>query len=408
MTKKIGYFIPEFPGQTHIFFWREMQVLDQLGIETDLVSTRQPPTQIMSHTWAKEAQAKTTYLFPLPKEKIINIILELIRCGPIAWYRCLKAIVEAEGLSLSGRLRLSALVLIGAELSDIAKANKWHHLHVHSCADAAHIAMFASLLSNLSYSITLHGPLTDYGPNQKQKWRWAKLAIVITKKLYEEVHQDLAGYLPPEVKIAPMGVNLSLFTRQTPYRPWDGQNAALIFSCGRLNPCKGHADLIKAIDLLQKQGINAKLAIAGEDEKGGIGYHQDLSTLIQQLNLTNSVQLLGAVSEEIVKQKLQESHIFALASWHEPLGVAIMEAMAIEIPVVVTGTGGVKELVDDGIDGILVNPESAEELAEAMKKILQNPDLALKLSQKSREKIASQFSDRVSAEVIVKMLEKMT
>lgn len=404
MTKKIGYLIPEFPGQTHIFFWREIQVLEQLGVEIDLVSTRLPPNKIMSHAWATQAKARTNYLFPFPKGRIINVILELIRCGPLAWYRCLKAILEAEGLSLLGRLRLLALVFIGAELSDLAKTNKWQHLHVHFCADGAHIAMFAFLLSKLSYSMTLHAPLIEYGPNQKQKWRWTKWAIVITKKLYEEIHQDLEGYLPAEIEIAPMGVNLSLFTRQTPYLPWRGNNTAMIFSCGRLNPSKGHADLIKAIDILQQQGINIKLNIAGEDEQGGTGYRRDLNNLIQSLNLTNSVKLLGAVSEAIVKQKLEESHIFVLASWHEPLGVAIMEAMAMEIPVVVTGTGGVKELVDDGIDGILVNPENPEELATEIKKILQNPDLALKLSQQSRKKIANQFSDRVSAEVILKML----
>ena len=62
MKAKIGYFIPQFPGQTHIFFWRERQFLAELGIETDLVSTQLPPKAIVSHVWAEEAKKNTVYL----------------------------------------------------------------------------------------------------------------------------------------------------------------------------------------------------------------------------------------------------------------------------------------------------------------------------------------------------------
>jgi glycosyltransferase involved in cell wall biosynthesis len=73
-----------------------------------------------------------------------------------------------------------------------------------------------------------------------------------------------------------------------------------------------------------------------------------------QLRLDDSVVLLGAVSEEVVRKELSEAHAFVLGSLAEPLGVAIMEAMAMRVPVGVTGAGGVAELVDDGVDGLLV------------------------------------------------------
>ena len=65
MKARIGYFIPEFPGQTHIFLGRERQILAELGIETSLVSTRHPSKAISSHIWADEAQKNTAYLVPL-------------------------------------------------------------------------------------------------------------------------------------------------------------------------------------------------------------------------------------------------------------------------------------------------------------------------------------------------------
>lgn len=400
MKAQIGYFIPEFPGQTHIFFWREIKALEAMGSDIDIVSTRRPPAKIMSHTWTVDAQKRTSYLFP-PTQNLKKIFLELILCGVQGWFRCLRAILNAKGVSVSGRLRLLALAFIGAELSHLARSRGWKHIHVHSCADAANVAMFASLLSKLPYSITLHGPLTDYGLNQKQKWRFAAFGIVITQKLYEEVNQTLAGYLPKKVEVAPMGVDPFVFSRKKPYSAWHENGSCRIFSCGRLNPCKGHADLISAIDMLRKQGINAELEIAGEDEQGGNGYHKELEQLIQNLGLKDFIRLLGAVSEDTVRQSLEKTHVFVLASLHEPLGVAIMEAMAMEVPVIVTRAGGVKELVDEGINGLLVEPQQPVQLAAAIAKLLEDPELSIRLGKAGREKVTRYFHSNRSAEVLL-------
>ena len=407
MKAKIGYFIPQFPGQTHIFLWRERQFLAELGIETDLVSTQLPPRAIASHVWAEEAQKNTVYLFPFAAKDFINSFIEIIKSGPAAWWRCIAVIAKARDTSLSEKVRLLALIFVAGKLAGLARTKGLSHIHVHSCANAANIAMFASLLSKVSYSLTLHGPLTDYGPNQEQKWHLSAFVIVITKKLYDEVNKRLVGYLPQKVAIAPMGVDLSRLQRKTPYSAWNGSDAFHIFSCGRLNRCKGHADLITAIDILKKRGFNVDLQIAGEDEQGGTGYRQELEKLIEQLGLKSCVSLLGAVSEDVVNASLEKAHIFVLASLHEPLGVAIMEAMAMEMPVLVTGSGGVKELIDDGIDGLLVEPEAPDKLADAIARVLQNPELALSLSQASRKKIIAKFSHRRSAETIAQCLEEL-
>src|SRR5262249_30234532 len=155
---------------------------------------------------------------------------------------------------------------------------------------------------------------------------------------------------PSVLDIAPMGVDVSGFHRGIPYAPWEGGGPLSVFSCGRLNPCKGHADLIRAVQLVAGRGIDARLTIAGEDETGGDGYHRTLASLIEALGVGDRVQLLGAVSESRVRAELEQAHVFALASLAEPLGVAIMEAMAMSVPVVVTGAGGVPELVDRDVD----------------------------------------------------------
>ena len=76
--------------------------------------------------------------------------------------------------------------------------------------------------------------------------------------------------------------------------------------------------------------------------KGASGYHVQLSALIEARGLNNFVALPGAVSEAHVRRSLKSCHVFALLSVAEPLGVAIMEAMAMEVPVIATLSGGVR------------------------------------------------------------------
>lgn len=403
MSLKIGYLVPEFPGQTHAFFWREIAILEQLGVEVDIISTRLPPNQIMSHDWTKTARERTTYLFP-PTSKLGAIAATSWRSGWQGWRRVWGAIARVRGATRKQRLRLLGLAAIGAELAACGRERGWQHVHVHSCADSANIALFARLLGGITYSLTLHGRLSDYGANQEQKWRYAAFGLVITRQLETDVRQLLAGNLPPAIAIAPMGVNVETFARTTPYRPWQGNGVCRLFSCGRLNPCKGHVDAIAAAARLRDEGWNVELAIAGEDEQGGSGYRRQLESEIAAQQLGDSVHLLGAVSEARIRAELERAQMFVLASWHEPLGIAIAEAMACEVPVVVTGSGGVRELVTDGVEGILVEPRSPESLAAAIAKLAADPETARRMGRAGRERIRQHFHSRRSAEVLVQAI----
>src|SRR5687768_8885221 len=131
MPLRIGYLIPEFPGQTHAFIWRERRHLDRLDVETALVSTRPPPKEIVSHTWATDAAAQTAYLAPFSAKDLFLSAFDLLRAGPFAWWRCLRAARRATGLSLKQRLRLLAMTPAAAKLLRIARRQGWSHVHVH-------------------------------------------------------------------------------------------------------------------------------------------------------------------------------------------------------------------------------------------------------------------------------------
>lgn len=400
MKTQIGYFIPEFPGQTHTWIWREYQAMLDMGITPHLISTQRPRQKVTAHNWAIQAESLTNYLAPLVSKDFLNIFRELIAAGPIAWWRCLSIIGKIENLSFSQKLRYLAFIPVAAKLVSLAKTQGWSHVHIHSCGNAANIAIFASIMSDITYSLALLGQLEDFGPNQKQKWQHAAFASVMSQQLLNSVKNELKDCLPKDVRVSPVGVNLDEIKRETPYIPWQEGTPCRIYTCGRLNIAKGQKYLIEAVKLLRQRGFDVRLQIAGEDSEGGKGYRQEIERFIEEQSLSDCVEMLGSVSEQRNRQGYQEAHIFVLPSLKEGISVAVMEAMAVETPVVVTRVGGMSELIDDGVDGLLIEPEQPEAIADAVAKLLQDKDLTLSITQKSRQKVAAKFHHRISAEIL--------
>ncbi len=217
---KIGYLVPEFPGQTHNFFWRELAALKRLGVTCDLLSTRLPPRGLRSTSWEAEAVARTTYLYPPTAADVWPILSTLLRSGPAGLGRLLRLIATADVSGWRERLRFAGMALMGVKIAHIAARNGWTHLHVHSCANSANMALLAKAVGGISYSLTLHNPLWVYGSNQRMKWRNAAFGIVITEAIRQEVLTTLSGDLPPKIAVAPMGVEIDVFKRSSPYSPY--------------------------------------------------------------------------------------------------------------------------------------------------------------------------------------------
>jgi colanic acid/amylovoran biosynthesis glycosyltransferase len=401
MSMRIGYVIPEFPGQTHVFLWRERQALRELGIRADLVSTRSPPPGIDSHGWSREARRETNFLLPFSIRDVFGALAYLVRLDLAHWLLLVSTLRRAETRSLLERLRFIAMMLPAAKLAQIAHLSRWTHLHVHSCGDAANLAVLCWAMCDLPYSLTLHGPTLElYGANQRQKWQHSRFATVVSQKLFEHVVYGLSLAPAERVFVASMGVDLEYLYRRRPYHAWSPGQPCRLFSCGRLNRIKGHDDLLRAVKYLCDAGIDVSLRIAGEDEQGGTGYHRVLEDLISQAGLRDRVTLLGAVSEEQIRDELEAAHVFVLASHNEGISVAIMEAMAMEVPVVVTDVGGVRELVEHETDGLLVQDAQPEELAAMIRRVIEAAELGAAMRFASRAKIARQFTHHASAAAI--------
>lgn len=159
-----AYLVPQFPGQTHIFFWREIKALEARGIEPVLYSTTPPPSGLISHGWSNEAMRRTTYL---ASRNIPNLLAILSRL-PLR-----QILQEARTMPRADRRSFLRDVLISAPAAeklarDCAKRGI-KHVHAHSCNRAGMIATLAYLAHGIDYSLTLHGHLPEYGVGQRFK-----------------------------------------------------------------------------------------------------------------------------------------------------------------------------------------------------------------------------------------------
>lgn len=400
--QRIGFLIPEFPGQTHAFFIRERNELKKLGIETKLLSTRMPPedTGFARHDWAAEAQAETAYLAPMSPSIIALSLVVFIGSGPVGWWRCLARVFGHSDVGVVGRLKLLGFMLAGAHLKHICRKEQLLHVHVHSFANATNVAMFAKLMGGPSYSATLHGPVHDYGNNQRAKWSNAAFAIVITEELVAEIKGLVSADDLPPIYLAPMGVNIDDFVRSSEYQPPAVGEELRLVSCGRLNYVKAHDDLIRVVALLREKDIDATLSICGARDILSENYFEELQTLVAELGLKEKVNFLGSVPESQVKAELENAHFFCLASLKEPLGVATMEAMAMQVPAIVTRSPGVEEMIEQNVDGVMVEPRNPESFVTAICQLLQQPQQAQAIAQAGRKTVEQRFHSGVSASKI--------
>ncbi len=387
---KIGYLVPQFPGQTHIFFWREIAEMEKRGAEVALLSTRKPPSGLIAHSWSDAAMARTHYL-GTP--------------NPLDTLSALPRLPWGELLAEGGRDFLKDVAIsagAAVALKRYAKAQGITHVHVHSCGRGALIARLSKHLGGPTYSITLHGPLQDYGPGQRVKWRHAEFATIITDKLIAEMRAEMADDMPDRIILQPMGVDTDHFAPEDVYTAAGPNEPLRIFSCARLNRVKGHQDHFAALRQLIDEGRDIRLEIAGEDDAGGSGFRAELEAEVVRLGLQDHVTLLGAIDADTVRAKLLGAHMFVLASWAEPLGVVYMEAMSCGLPTIGTAAGGVPELITDGVDGILVPPQDPAALARAIARVADDPALAANLSTAGHARIVSGYGAGRGAETLIR------
>ncbi len=383
---RIVYLIPEFPAQTHTFFWREIRALRDHGVEVHLTSTRRP-TVACEHSWAPDAARETTYL--LPPDPLSLVQTALFPKGWMRAYRYSKGLRESspkQGLILG-----AASYLAARKLNALCRRIGADHVHAHSCANSAHIVALGRQMGGPPYSLTLHGDMDVYGKNHFNKMTGATFVSVVTRPLQREVHSRV-GLPLDRIPVITMGVDT------TAYQPGPSREAVPgrleLLTVARLHRNKGHSHALAAMRSLVDRGLDLHYTIAGDGPDRNL-----IEERIRELGLGSRVKLTGTIGEHQVLGLLQAADAFVLPSVAvgEAAPVAVMEAMSCGVPVVCSIIGGTADMITDGVDGLLVAQRDEAGLALAFERLATDVALRDRISVAARARAQRDFDYQILA-----------
>ena len=284
--------------------------------------------------------------------------------------------------SVGVALRNVAVLPKALWLAALATQWKADHIHCHWAGTTATMAMIASELSGVPWSLTAHR--SDIVSNNllAEKARSATLVRTISE---DGRTMMIARGVKPDAKlqVLPMGVRIPNVIRLNRPEP------AVVLCPADLLEVKGHRFLFQAWKLLIERGITAQLWLAGEGE-----LRASLEAAVRELRIRDSVTFLGTIQHDdlLSLYKAGSISLVALASvdlgrgCHEGLPVALVEAMSYGIPVIATATGGIPELVQPGT-GLLVPAEDPWGLAGAIQRVLEDQTLAQCLGRNGHRRV---------------------
>jgi glycosyltransferase involved in cell wall biosynthesis len=451
----IAYVLKGYPRMSETFIAGEIYRLEQRGVALRLFATKQD--EDYRHPVVDRIQAPLTYLpsttslsgsAPLVPWLIRNVPTfrgAIVRCARARPIGLLRAASAALGQSVRARRSWWAPprgvyfkeLLQAIALADLVlAADDVRHLHAHFAHGATTVAWLASTITGLPFSFTAHA--TDIYRESvnpagllRRKLATARFVVTCTEANRAYLTQR-AGSTP--VHRIYHGLNadfLQLLAEFPNPRRRDGRDCLRILSVGRLVPKKGFLTLVEACAILARRGVPFEALIVGEmgdSEESGAArngaamlpgspaakshYAAKVRRRIAELRLEQSVCLTGPMSQAALFAEYQSATVFCLPCQiledgdRDGIPNVLAEAMACGLPVVTTAVSGIPELVEDGVNGVLVPPEQPLVLAEAICQIRALPRLAEHLGRCAQETIRERFDADEGAERLASLFRQ--
>jgi len=238
-----------------------------------------------------------------------------------------------------------------------------------------------------TYLLGMPDAYDNVTPRQREKadpvmWRAARF-VLVNASAVGDAHGRERGLPAEKVVVVPNGVP------DDPARalPMGSSTSFTIGTLGRLSRLKGVHHLIAASSRLAVSGVPVHLAIAGDGSEANA-----LRDLAASSGIADRVRFEGFVPDERAGEFLAGLDVFVLASLTEGLPFTVMEAMRAGLPIVASRVGGVPEMIEDGVSGILYDAGDEMALATALERLWRDPELARRLGIASRRRYEERFT----------------
>ena len=284
---------------------------------------------------------------------------------------------------LSPKILLSAL-----KLKKIIKDNEIDILHSHSRTTQV-LGCLLYEFTGIKHITTCHG-FFKRRFSRKILPCWGEKVIAISEQVKEHLVDDFK-IKPDRISLINNGIDVDRFKQITLSQKQEAKNrlgfksSSVIGILARLSDVKGHKYLIEAMKTVLVNFPDAQLLVAGEGKM-----EKELKRLTESLNIEKSVLFVPEALD--TRDILSAIDIFVMPSLKEGLGLALMEAMSSGLAVVGSSVGGIKTLIKDGENGLLVDSGDSSGIAKAVIDLISNPGKALNLGANARRYIADKFS----------------
>lgn len=392
----VAYVVKAWPRLSETFILNEILSLERLGVPIRIFSVRDPDPGPV-HNLVSLARARVTHLSLTTHWKAA-----LFGNARTLWRqprRYLATLLAAVGKVV--RHRLAAFRHLGplrhflkaGYLADVLAREPCQHLHAHFASSPGLVALFASRLSGIPFTLSTHAKdLYASDPiDLRPKLREARAVITCTEYNRQHVLAQFGPECRGKVHRIYHGVDLTQFPFSWPHGAGIGE--PLILSVARLVEKKGLEDLIAAAGILRDKGVRFRMDIIGTGP-----LQRALESQAHALGLEQVITFLGARPHETVRLAYRRASAFALpckvAENGDRDGIpnVLLEAAASGVPMVSTPVSGIPELVESEREGLLVEPGQPNQLADALERVLASPELCARLVRAARAKLEEVFS----------------
>ena len=197
----------------------------------------------------------------------------------------------------------------------------------------------------------------------------------------------------------PAFTDLDLFQDAYEKHKLDKKKSQDILFVGSIIRLKGVDDLMTAFEMIAEKHKNARLIFAGEGTK-----LEELQKRVISDSLSDRVSLTGHLAQQELAELMANSYCLVLPSLTEGLGRVLIEAMACGLPLIGTEVGGIPELIEDKVNGLLIPPSNPNELALALDWILSHPEEAEKMGEQGKQRVETIFSIDIYAAEYERMI----
>jgi len=389
-SQTVGYVVSTWPRLSATFILNEVLAVERSGVSLRIFSIKDPDGEPV-HARVAQVRARVTYLSLRRHWKsALQANLRLLCRQPGRYCRAL-----LQALRYRRRGVLLCFFQAGYLAHELSR-EPVAHLHAHFAHAPTLVAMFTHELTDIPYTFTAHAKdIYVETPPELLRAEAHRAQAVITCTEYNR--QYLSTQIGPasdgKLHCIYHGLDLSQFQFAWP-RVSDA-GPPVILSVARLVEKKGLSDLIVAAGILRGRGRRFQVEIIGNGPQ-----HQALENQVTQLGLNDCVRLVGAQTHDMVCRAYQRASIFVLpcivAGDGDRDGIpnVLAEAMAMGIPVVSTAISGIPELIDDGVDGLLVPARDSAALASATRRLLDSHELRRRLGAAGRRKVCQNFDSR--------------